>query len=620
MTEHNYLKRRVSRRTALRGAAVGAAGLAGAALIGCGDDDEEVAAPAAPAAATAAPKAAATAAPKAAATAAPKAAAPKPTASTKPAAGQIDSNAHLRVGFGSFASSLDISTAEGAGGQAATNTYTYGNLLAANPDGSAANGGMADFEWREDNYVLRFTLRDGIKFHNGNAFDAEQLKANFDRTMGYPPFEHFVGAWVKRNLWVGESTVVDPLTIDVRMIDEPFRNAPQESYTAPVDKTYVTPEGGPKGDENQAMRPISTGPMQFVSFTPDAEMVSTRFDGYPFPAYSPNTSNQTGSYVKDLTGKYIPEEQARFAALEAGEIDIAYRVGPDLAKAFAQKEGFQMIALPDVRVMSIEIPFNAELDYITGEPNPWRDLRVRQAANYAIDTDAIINNLLTGAEERAYSPFSRGGYPLPLGKLNGLPGNLEEPYKFDPKRARALLEEAGQIGFEIEILLAQGLWTADRLWMPAIQKMLNDVGFNCSVKYSPLSPALAAMRNRSHGGPHIFNQGSGSNGAGYKNADTAYGLITTLDAPYGHSNKGDTGTLPEFDVFQSKIEEARSYFDNKKRDDLFQEAAVIHYENAFNVSMFTMSHLYCAIDSIDYEEFFTNPTGMDLMNVKMLTT
>ena len=135
MEKSYWMRNRVARRRFIRGAGVIGTGAIGAALIGCGDDDEEVAAPAAPAApAAAAPKAAATAAPKAAATAAPKAAAPKPTASTKPAAGQIDSNAHLRVGFGSFASSLDISTAEGAGGQAATNTYTYGNLLAANPD------------------------------------------------------------------------------------------------------------------------------------------------------------------------------------------------------------------------------------------------------------------------------------------------------------------------------------------------------------------------------------------------------------------------------------------------------------------------------------------------------
>jgi peptide/nickel transport system substrate-binding protein len=595
MTEHDnfWTRRRISRRSALRGGALGIAGLAGAALIGCGDDEADPA----PAAATAAP--AATSAAKAAPTSAASTATAVPT-------GQVDTEAELRVGYGSFPSSLDMTTAAGTGGQAASNSYHYGGLLGTGADGNAAQGGFADYEWRDDNRTLRFKLLPGIEFHNGEKLDATQLKFQYDRSLSRAAYNpDFVGAQKPRQIWIKDVLVVDDLTVDMTM-EEPFRNAPQESIIGPVPMEWIRANG----DEAYAINPISTGPMIFESWIPDSEIVSVRNEKYPFPRDS--AVSHTASWAKRIVGKFIPEEQARLAALEAGEIDIAYRIGPDLANSFKGKEGYNVIGLPDVRVMALELPINASVDPITGGANLWRDKRVRQAANYAIDTDSIIKNLLTGNEGRGYSPFPRGGYPLPL-------GSLEAPYNYDPERARALLEEAGAVGMQFDILLAQGLWTSDRLWMPAIQKMLNDVGFKVSVKYSPLSEALQAMRSRTHLGPFIFNQGSTTAGAGYKSADTAYGLIATTGAAYGHTDEGDD-FLPEFMEFQALIDEARTRFDTKERADLFQKAAIIHYENAFNVSMFNLSHLYVTTANIDYTEFYDVPTGMNLMRAKKLFT
>ena len=600
MSEQNYWTRRLSRRGIFRGGAVAGVGLVGAALIGCGDDDDDdddnggAATPAATATATAGGGGGATATATAA-----------PTVS----ASEVDTEAELVVGYGSFASSLDTQTAAGAGGQAASNSYHFGGLLATKVDSSAGQGGMADFEWREDNFVLRFKIKPGVKFHNGAAFNAEQLKFNYDRGLGRHPYNpDFVGSQSRRQQWIGEITIVDDLTVDVRMADQPFRNAPQESNVPPVEMNYILE----KGDEAQAQHPISTGPMIFDSWVPDSEIRAVRNEDFPFPRDNEATTNKTKPWIKSLVGKFIPEEQARFAALEAGEVDVVNRVGPDLALAFKDRPGFKFLALPDQRVMSIELPINADVDPITGGPNPWRDIRVRKAANYAIDTDSIINNLLTGNEERAYSPFPRGGYPLPL-------GNLEEPYHFDPVRARKLLEEAGQIGFQFEILLPQGLWTADRLWMPAVQQMLNDVGFVVTVKYTPLSEALSQQRSRIHKGPYIFNQGSTKNGAAFKSADTAYGLIATKGAAYSHTDEGDN-FLPEYVEFHDLVDAARREFDEKPWRDLFWDAAVIHYQNAFNVPMFHLSHLYVMRDNIEYTEFFEQPASMNFMNAKKLKT
>ena len=217
MTEHDnyWTRRRVSRRSVLRGAVLGIAGLAGAALIGCGDDDD------------AGPAAAATRAP--AATAAPAATSAAQSTATAVPAGQVDTDAELRVGFGSFPSTLDATTAAGTGGQAASNGYHYGGLLGTAPDGNATNGGMADFAWRDENETLRVTLRPGIEFHNGEKFDATQLKFNYDRQLSRAEYNpDFVGAQKPRQGWIGEITIVDDLTVDIRM-DAPF--PPSSSFS-----------------------------------------------------------------------------------------------------------------------------------------------------------------------------------------------------------------------------------------------------------------------------------------------------------------------------------------------------------------------------------------------------
>ena len=269
-----------------------------------------------------------------------------------------------------------------------------------------------------------------------------------------------------------------------------------------------------------------------------------------------------------------------------------------------------MIVLPDVRVMAIELPINASVDPVTGGENPWRDKRVRQAANYAIDAESIIANLLTGDEERAYSPFP-AGKPLPL-------GDLDAPYNYDPDRAQALLEEAGQVGFAFKVTLPTGLWTGDRLWMPAVQQMLNDVGFEVEVDFADFGNALSEARNHTLLNPYIFNQGSTTAGAPLGPA-FSYALITTIGSPYSHAN-ADDDFLGEFSEFQSLISQAGQEFDSERRADLYFEAASIHYSNAFNVPLFGLSHLYAVRNNIVYNEYFDTSTGFNAVYAQVLNT
>ncbi|MCY3920479.1 MAG: ABC transporter substrate-binding protein [Chloroflexi bacterium] len=610
--------RKISRRTMLGASAKAGVGAAGLALVGCGgdDDDDDAAAPAA-AAAPAEEQAQAEeqamdedeAEEQAEAEAAAADEDEEMEEEAAPMAGEVDFEAELIVGYGSFPPTLDVMTAAGQGGQGASNNNHFNQAFAYNTGRVLQpSGGFGNYEFTDDNFNFRITLEPGVTFHNGEPLNAEALAFYYERTRNNADYDQTIeGANAARIGWMGDIKVVDDLTLDIGMAGDPAIDAPEQSGGINFNicpKQYIIENG----DEHFANNPVGHGQYQFESWIPDQEIRSTRFENYHFPRDA--EFQHKAGWVKKLTGRYFPEEQARAAALEAGEVDIAYRIGSDVAGQFEDTDDFQVIVLPDVRVMSIELPINQSLDPITGEENPWRDVRVRKAANYAIDAQSIVDNLLTGNEERAYSPFP-AGYPLPIGNMDG-------PYTYDPDRARALLEEAGQVGFAFKITLPTGLWTGDRVWMPAVQQMLNDVGFQVEVDYADFGNALAEIRNHELPNPFIFNQGSTRAGAPLGPA-FAYALITTIGSPYSHANPTDD-FLPEFLEFQRLIDEAGAEFDATRRADMYFEAATIHYENAFVVPLFNLSHLYATRNNIRYTEYYDTSTGFNPVFAQVLST
>jgi peptide/nickel transport system substrate-binding protein len=509
------------------------------------------------------------------------------------------------VGYGSFPPSLDPTTAGGQGGQAANNGLHFDYLFDFNKGSQTIPEGMATYKYMNDNTVFRITAKPGIQFHNGEPLNAEAMKFYFDRILGRAAYNpKFTGVQKSRiDKWMGDITVVDPLTVDINLL-APFVFAPEN--TGGLNFTF-TPRQYiiDNGDEVFARKPVGTGPMVFESFTPDQELRSVRNDKYTFPRDYKNDKRLP--WVAKIVGRSIPEEQSRMAALEKGEIDIAYRVGPDVAKPFDGREGFNVIYLPDTRVMQIELPLNASEDPKTGGPNPWRDIRVRQAANYAIDVESIVKTLLTGREKRAYSSFP-SGYPLPIGKLG-------KPYSYDPAKAKALLKEAGQEGFAFDLTLPAGLWTGDKVWGPALVQMLNDAGFKASLVLPDFGNALTSIQKRQIPGPFVFNQASTQ--AGRSDPGFSWGIIATTGTAYTHASQGDD-LLPEQRELDRLVAQAATEFDEKKRNDIYQQVATIHYENAFAVPLFNLSHIYVTRSNIGYEEYFDTPTGLSLQYVKKM--
>jgi peptide/nickel transport system substrate-binding protein len=261
----------------------------------------------------------------------------------------------------------------------------------------------------EDNLTYEFVLRRGIKFHNGAPITAEDVRFSFERYRGAA---HEI---MKQKVAAIEAP--DPRHVRFRL-NKPWPDF-LTFYSSASGAGWIVPKKYVErvGDAGFKRAPIGAGPYKFVSFTPGVELVLEAFDGYWRKRPS----------VKRLVMKVIPDDATRLAALKRGEVDIAYSVRGELAQELLKTPG---LALKSVITQGSEwIYFPEQWD----PRSPWHDLRVRQAANLALDRDGMSKALFLGHCKTTNSivPYTFEYYWQP------------PPAVYDPDKARKLLAEAG---------------------------------------------------------------------------------------------------------------------------------------------------------------------------------
>lgn len=535
-TKDNYWVRsgrRLPRRAVLRGAGVGASALIGAALIGCGDDD---------------PAATPATAGTSAATARATTGGGGQTATEAPAPSAL-TDATLRSAIANDIGSGDPQSLGGTGGGNWPNTSTHfgAGLLRVDPETGAFLPDLAD-EWEvlDEGGAYRFKLRPGIKFHNGEALDSDQVKFSMDRQLGLADYNPeyqggFTGQFAPR---VEEVEVVDDLNFVIRM------KIQDVAMPARLGSFHIVPRGYIEdvGDDEFAANPIGLGPFQFVSRKPDVEIISERYEEFFRAVDSPDGVHIP--FIKDLQQAIIPDSQASIAALEVGEVDLVHNVSSDLGRQFELDDRFKTFYLPSTQPMHVKMNSVAETDPDTGLPNPWRDVRVRKAANLAIDLDSIMSNLLTGRERPSFGVSSRAfGFPT---------GIEEERWGFDPEAAKALLAEAGFAdGFDTTLWGPTGRWPNSSPVMGAIAQYLTDVGIRTTVREIAYGVVTERIKDDSLNGLTFFGA-SGSSEPGY--------ALTGAYSSSGNFNTSEVNEESDALILQSAAE-----FDADKRSDLLQK-------------------------------------------------
>jgi peptide/nickel transport system substrate-binding protein len=259
-----------------------------------------------------------------------------------------------------------------------------------------------------DGRVYEFKLREGVKFHNGDPFTADDVKFSFQRSK--------VGKVLKER--VRDVEIVGPARVRFHL-HEPFPDFMAFYGTLATGAGWIVPKKYVEkvGDEAFKKQPVGLGPYKFVSYTPGVELVMEAYEGYWRKMPS----------VKRLVFKTVPDPTTRAAMLKNGEVDLAYML--DATSALELK-----------RDPSIRLGFSGAigvhyLDFFDqwDAKSPWHDRRVRLAANHAIDRRALIEAETLGASRPTGSMVPRT-FEFTL----ALP-----PYAHDPAKARQLLAEAG---------------------------------------------------------------------------------------------------------------------------------------------------------------------------------
>jgi peptide/nickel transport system substrate-binding protein len=325
-------------------------------------------------------------------------------------------------------------------------------------------------EWLDEK-TLEVNLREGVLFHDGVEMTADDVVFTYERIIGENMIEYPEPHTSPRKGLIAPLESVEK-TGDYSLVMN-FSNAWPPAMQMLVHQQIV-----PKhyleevGTEGFVEHPIGTGPFKFVSAKGMEEIVMERFDDYYGGA--PDLEPVGTACVEKAIFRVIPEASTRVAALLAREVDIIQVVPPELVETLDQTKGVQVLTAPSTQPKWMEM--NVTLA-------PFDDPKVRQAMNYAVDKDLLIDALYGG---RAVA------LPGPLSPFNSFANKDLEPYPYDPETALALLEEAGWTDSDEDGFLDKNgqvfTFTMDTLeeWRPLAEAVVDQfraIGIDASVRF-----------------------------------------------------------------------------------------------------------------------------------------
>ncbi len=402
-----------------------------------------------------------------------------------------------------------------------------------------------------------FKLREGVKFHDGSEFNADDVMFTAERAPNVPNSPSSFGTYLKGKTF----EKVDDYTIRVTT-EQPYP-------LMPVDLSQIWIISNEVGEDvttsefNDGSAAIGTGQYKFVEWRPGDRIVIERNDNY---------WGEKAAFDR-IEVKPIKSNPSRVAALLAGDVDFIDNVPTaDIARLKGEDEVVLASGISN-RIIYLHMDrFRDDSPYITGTDgkNPLNDLKVRKAISKSINRDAIVARVMEGVAIPA-------GQLLPPGFFGTSEKLKPEPY--DPEGAKQLLDEAGWgDGFGMTVHGPNDRYINDAKIAQAIGQMLTRIGIDAKVETMPKS---VFFRDASRGGPDgepkfsfiLVGWGSGTGEA----SSPLKSLIHTVDteAGFGASNRGRYSN-PEVDKL---IEQALATVDDEAREALLAKATEMAIED-----------------------------------------
>jgi peptide/nickel transport system substrate-binding protein len=396
-----------------------------------------------------------------------------------------------------------------------------------------------------DDTTWRVDLREGVTFHNGEAFDADDVEFSLER----PLDPALASPLASRFNVIEDVEVVDSSTVLIRT------TGPYPLLPARLSEWFILPKDYVEATEQARLsaNPIGTGAYRFVEWVKDDRLRLEAFEEHWRGAPA----------IREVTFRPIPEVSTRVAALQAGDVDLVTNV-----PAFRQQELDQAASL-DVRAVPSTFFQYVGLDGSKNEA--LADRRVRQAIQYATNVPEIVEFLFDGAAAQIAVPLAFGTF--------GLDESIE-PYPYDPERARELLAEAGYPnGIVIDLDAPVGRYAQDKEVAEALAGQWAEAGIRVNLNVNEWSVQLTKYRAGTElEESHYMGWGTST----FDADDVLFG---------GFANRPNK-TAYENDEVTRLVLEARTNLDPSERERLYGEALRIIHEDVPWVSLFQQFDIY----------------------------
>ncbi len=426
--------------------------------------------------------------------------------------------------------------------------------------------------WEQiDDTTMRFKLRKDVKFHSGNDMTAKDVAWTFDRIK---KSEDFKGIFTP---FTGVE-VVDDYTVDLKTAEPYPLVLHTATYLFVMDSAFYsgeTEDGKDKAEivkhgDSFASRTMSgTGPFIVTSREQGVKMQFKRFDGY----WDPETGN-----VDEITLTPIKEDPTRVAALLSGDVDFIAPVPPtDLARIDGT-EGVNLITMPGTRVITLQM----NQDRVEA----FKDKRVRQAFDYAINNAGIVDRIMRGFATTAgqASPEGYLGYDAALAP------------RFDLEKAKELMVEAGYAdGFSITMLSPNNRYVNDDKIAQAAASMLSKINIKVDLQTVPKAQYWPMFDERAADVMLIGWHADTEDSANFHQFLTACPDKETGNGQYNSGNYCN----PEADALMNAT---NTEIDPEKRGEMLRKLEGILYEDAAFIPLHWQDLAWGAKDGMNADE------------------
>lgn len=399
-----------------------------------------------------------------------------------------------------------------------------------------------------DRMVLN--IRQGVKFHDGSALTADDVVFSyqrlFDKDSPSPLLSSLKG-------FVDSVEKIDDFTVQVNMPAARATVVPTLVRVPIISKSAFERLGAQK----YGVEPIGTGPFKLAAWDKNERIVLERFDDHW----------RGPAAIKTYVIRPIPEDFARFASLQNGEVDIIANLTAERVKEIESNPAMKWGAVASVRNMFVGL---------NTREKPFDDVRVRYALNHAVDKQALIDIVMGGHAIENASVCTQtlfGATPV-------------DPFPYDVAKAKALLAEAGYPdGFETTMLGPVGRYTKDKEIQEAIAGMLSEVG----IKINHVQPEWADFIKQWVAQAYpVHYIGTGNQ-------------VMDCDQHLGYRIHGPRyGRYYQSDKVDALVEQELIEYDVEKRKAILAEIQQIVRDDAPWIFLFDLKDLYGMTARIDW--------------------